>query len=196
MPGAFPTLVLASASPRRRELLERLGFRFGVRPAKIDEGKGSGESAHAYVLRLAVEKARLVSAEIPEAIILGADTAVVLNREILGKPRDATEAVQMLRKLAGRAHTVLTAIAVCGPIEDATVVSTRVQFRTLLDEEIAWYVKTKEPFDKAGAYAVQGIGSFLVQQIEGSFSNVVGLPLAETLQMLGRSGMKFPWSPR
>lgn len=188
--------MLASASPRRRELLEGLGLRFEVRPAKIDESTGSGESAHAYVQRLAVEKARSIAARNPEALVLGADTVVVLDREILGKPKDPSEAKQMLRRLSGRAHTVLTAIAVCGPIEEATVVSTRVQFRTLGDEEIDWYVKTKEPFDKAGAYAIQGIGSFLVQQIEGSFSNVVGLPLAETLQMLGRAGMEFPWSPR
>jgi len=187
---------LASASPRRRELLEGLGFRFGVRPAKIDESTRSGESARDYVLRLAVEKARWISAQSPEAIVLGADTAVVLDGEILGKPGGEAEAIRILRMLSGKSHTVLTAIAVCGPMEDAAVVSTRVQFRSLLDEEIDWYVKTQEPFDKAGGYAIQGIGSFLVQEIEGSFSNVVGLPLSETLQMLGRAGMKFPWTPR
>ena len=167
-----------------------------MRPAKIDESTRSGESARDYVLRLAVEKARWISAQSPEAIVLGADTAVVLDGEILGKPGGEAEAIRILRMLSGKSHTVLTAIAVCGPMEDAAVVSTRVQFRSLLDEEIDWYVKTQEPFDKAGGYAIQGIGSFLVQEIEGSFSNVVGLPLSETLQMLGRAGMKFPWTPR
>jgi len=187
---------LASASPRRRELLERLGLRFTVHAPEIDEARVPGELPEVYVRRLALEKSARVSKQFAGKIVLGADTAVVLGQEILGKPRDPRDAVGILSRLAGRTHTVLTGIAVSGPFQNAAVVATRVEIRNLSGEEIEWYVSTKEPLDKAGAYAIQGIGSFLVKSIEGSFSNVVGLPLVETLEMLRSSGMVFPWSGR
>lgn len=149
-----------------------------------------------YVRRLAVEKSAQVSKQFAGEIVLGADTAVVLGQEILGKPRDERDAVEILRRLAGRMHTVLTGIAVSGPLENAAVVATKVEIRNLSGEEIEWYVSTREPLDKAGAYAIQGIGSFLVKSVEGSFSNVVGLPLVETLEMLRSGGLVFPWSRR
>jgi septum formation protein len=187
---------LASASPRRRELLEGLGLRFTVHPPEIDEARAPGELPEAYVRRLALEKSARVSKQLAGKLVLGADTAVVLGEEILGKPRDQGDAVGILSRLAGRTHTVLTGIAVSGLSQKAAVVTTKVEIRDLSSEEIEWYVSTNEPMDKAGAYAIQGIGSFLVKSIEGSFSNVVGLPLVETLEMLRESGMVFPWSRR
>jgi septum formation protein len=173
-----------------------LGLRFIVHPAQIDEAMVPGELPRAYVRRLALEKSLRVSKQLAGKIVLGADTAVVLGEEILGKPRDERDALQILRRLAGHAHTVLTGIAVCGAFQDALVVATQVEIRNLSSDELEWYVNTREPLDKAGAYAIQGIGSFLVKSIEGSFSNVVGLPLVETLEMLRRSGVAFPWSSR
>jgi septum formation protein len=196
LPDALPGLVLASASPRRRELLERLGLRFTVHAPEIDEAMVPGELPEVYVRRLALEKSAQVSKQFAGKIVLGADTAVVLGQEILGKPGDESDAVGILSRLAGQMHTVLTGIAVSGPLQNAAVVATKVEIRNLSSEEIEWYVRTREPLDKAGAYAIQGIGSFLVKRIEGSFSNVVGLPLVETLEMLRSTGMVFPWSSR
>lgn len=188
-------LVLASASPRRRELLSQLGLTFTVSAADIDETPHPVEEAGAYVLRLAREKARAVAARHPGAWVLAADTTVALGPELLGKPRDAEEARAMLWRLSGRTHEVHTGVALAGRHEEALVVRTRVTFRTLSPGEVAWYAGSGEPLDKAGAYAVQGKGGFLVAAVEGSPTNVIGLPLGETLALLERAGVPLPWRP-
>jgi septum formation protein len=181
---------LASASPRRRELLEQLGFRPRIRPADTDESPIPGEPPRAYVLRVARDKARAVE----DGVVLAADTAVVLGGEILGKPRDPDDARRMLRALAGGAHEVLTGVCVRrGAEEHTVVVAAQVLFDPLSDAQIDWYVATGEPLDKAGAYAIQGIAGAFVRELRGSVSNVVGLPLAETLELLHRVGVTPPW---
>ncbi|MGA9526319.1 MAG: Maf family protein [Myxococcaceae bacterium] len=188
------TLILASASPRRRELLERLGLKFEVHPADVDETPHPGEAPRAYVLRVAQSKAAHVAKSHPGARVLSADTTVVLEGEILGKPRDAEDARRMLTRLSDRDHVVLSAVALDGPHRDAVVVETRVSFRALPFNEIEWYIRTGEPMDKAGAYGIQGLAGMFVRAIEGSASNVVGLPLAETIELLTRAGHPLPWS--
>jgi septum formation protein len=193
-PNAEQTLlILASASPRRRELLSQLGLAFTVSAADIDETPREGEAAEAYVLRLAREKALTVAARHPGAWVLAADTTVALGPELLGKPADAEEARAMLSRLSGRTHDVYTGVALAGRHTEALVVRTRVTFRALGPGEIAWYAGTGEPLDKAGAYAVQGKGGFLVAAVEGSPTNVIGLPLGETLALLERAGVPLPW---
>ncbi len=191
-------LVLASASPRRRELLRQAGFEFEVQAAQIDESPHSGEDAIAYVTRLAREKAEAVLAQWndPEAIVLGADTVVVVDGEILGKPADAADAARMLRLLGGRTHRVVTGVALVSAARinvsgaetrtEAKVAAevTAVQMRALADEEIAAYIATGEPMDKAGAYAIQGRAARWIPRIEGCYFNVVGLPLALVSAML------------
>jgi septum formation protein len=189
-------LVLASGSPRRRAFLEQLGLAFTVTPAELDERVHQGELPAAYVERLAREKAQAVAARHLGARVLAADTTVVLDEEILGKPADAAEALSMLRGLCGRTHRVLTGVALAGETLRARVVETRVVFREASEAELSWYVATGEPLDKAGAYGLQGIGGFLVRRIEGSHSNVIGLPLAETLELLAAEGIALPWSGR
>jgi septum formation protein len=190
-----PRLVLASQSPRRRELLEQLGLSLEVRPAHADESVLGGEAAPEYVLRVAREKARAV----PGDVVLGADTAVVLRGEVLGKPRDAADARRMLSALSDTGHEVLTAVCVrrsAVRIEVSVVVTSTVRFAKLTPAQIAWYVGTGEPLDKAGAYAIQGAGGAFVLAVEGSVSNVVGLPLAETADLLRRAGFPLPWEGR
>lgn len=191
----MPSLVLASGSPRRRELLSGLGFTFRVESADIDETPRAGESPRGYVKRLAREKAHAVAKRIGDAslLVLAADTSVILGEEILGKPRDPEHARQMLGRLCGHRHVVLTAVAAAGRHHDTRLVETAVTFREATPAEIAWYVDTGEPLDKAGAYAVQGRGSFLVSSLEGSPTNVIGLPLPETLQLLAAAGVVPPW---
>jgi septum formation protein len=192
-----PRLVLASGSPRRRELLERLGLSFEVQPADVDESPRYDEDPRTYVLRLAREKAERVAMGRRAVVVLAADTAVVLGEEILGKPGDEHEAEAMLSRLSGRHHRVLTGVAVAGAAGlNAVAVETRVRLRALSAEEIRWYVRTGEPLDKAGAYGIQGIGGAFVREIEGSASNVVGLPLAETLELLASTGYPLPWMGR
>ncbi|MDC0715030.1 Maf family protein [Stigmatella sp. ncwal1] len=188
------SLVLASASPRRRDLLSQLGLRFRVAAADLDETPLGGEAADTYVLRLARAKARAVAERFPETWVLAADTTVALGPELLGKPADPAEARHMLHRLSGQTHAVYTGVALAGRAEASTVVRTAVTFRTLSSGEIDWYVGTGEPLDKAGAYAVQGRGGFLVASLEGSPTNVIGLPLGETLALLMRSGVPLPWS--
>ncbi len=190
-------LVLASQSPRRRELLEQLGLPLVVRPANTDEAVRPGEAARDYVLRVAREKARAVEG----AIVLAADTAVVLRGEVLGKPTGAEDARRMLRALSGTVHEVLTGVCVrrateALAIELDAVVSTEVRFAPLSPAEVDWYVATGEPLDKAGAYAIQGAGGAFVVRVDGSVSNVVGLPLAETADLLRRAGLALPWERR
>jgi septum formation protein len=193
MPPVSP-LVLASASPRRRALLEQLGIPLRIDPAHLDENARPGESAEQYVLRLAREKAEAVHARHPTDTVLAADTSVVLEGRILGKPGTAEEAVEMLRALSGRTHQVMTAVAVAEV--GARCVTAAVTFAAASEAALRWYVSTGEPMDKAGAYAVQGIGGFLVERIEGSYSAVVGLPLVETLALLRAAGYILPWEQR
>jgi septum formation protein len=170
-----------------------LGLRFTVAAADLDETPLPAEPADVYVQRLAQEKARAVAARFPHAWVLAADTTVALGAELLGKPRDGSEARQMLTRLSGKTHNVYTGVALAGRTSAATVVRTGVTFRTLTAEEIDWYVGTGEPLDKAGAYAVQGRGGFLVARVEGSPTNVIGLPLGETLELLAQAGVPLPW---
>jgi septum formation protein len=189
-----PFLVLASASPRRRALLEQLGIPLRIDPAHLDENVRPGEAAERYVLRLAREKAEAVRGRHPGATVLAADTSVVLDGAVLGKPASPDEAVEMLRRLSGRRHQVMTAVAVAGAGE--RLVTAAVTFAPAGEAALRWYVSTGEPMDKAGAYAVQGIGGFLVERIEGSHSAVVGLPLVETVALLRDSGYVLPWELR
>ena len=194
MPPSQPPLVLASASPRRRALLEQLGIELRIDPAHLDENVRAGEEAERYVVRLAREKAEAVQVRHPNATVLGADTSVVVDGVVLGKPGSEDEALSMLRKLSGRTHQVMTAVAVAGA--GARCVTAEVTFTAATEAALRWYVSTGEPLDKAGAYAVQGIGGFLVERIEGSHSAVVGLPLVETLALLREAGYRLPWEQR
>ena len=179
-------LVLASASPRRREILRRAGIPFRARPASVDEAVRPGETPRRHVRRLAGEKARAASR--PGETVLGADTVVVIANQILGKPRDARDAARMLRLLSGRVHRVLTGLCLLTPQGSYTeVVETRVWFRRLTRAEIAAYVASGEPFDKAGAYAIQGLASKFVERIDGCYYNVVGLPVSRLHAMLSPS---------
>jgi len=180
-----PVLILASASPRRAELLTAAGFTFTQVAAEIDETAESGEAAPAYVLRVARAKACALADGHPDAVVLGADTVVVLDGTLLGKPRDRAEAASMLGRLQGRAHEVLTGVAIVrGELSASALASTIVEFGPMDPAEIAAYVATGEPMDKAGAYAVQGLASRHVTRIDGSYSNVVGLPIAVVHRLL------------
>ena len=182
-------LCLASASPRRRDLLASIGVTVDVRPVDIDETPRREEPPHEYVLRLAREKAKAGS-RLSALPTLGSDTAVVCAGRILGKPADRAEAIAMLGQLSGRSHEVLTAVAVSGPAGLLEVcVSTRVVMRDISAAECAAYWETGEPADKAGGYAIQGLAAIFVERIEGSHSAVVGLPLYETAQLLQRQGV-------
>jgi septum formation protein len=173
-----PALVLASRSPRRAELLQAAGIAFTVRVGEIDETPGKGEAPRDYVLRVADEKARAVPATESE-IVLAADTTVVLASMIMGKPADAAEAAQMLRALSGRKHEVLTGICLRhGNYVKHDCAATSVWFVELSEAEIESYVASGEPMDKAGAYGIQGLASKFIERIEGSYTNVVGLPIA------------------
>lgn len=192
MANGTPGLVLASGSPRRRELLEGLGLRFTVRASAIDETPLPGEEPGAYVLRLAREKAR--AAGRPGELVLAADTTVIIHGEILGKPQDEADAARMLRLLSGHEHEVLTGVAVLDLEETgagrlaAEVDRTVVRMAPLAAEEIAWYVATGEPRDKAGAYAIQGLGALFVEAVSGNYSNVVGLPVPTVYRLFQELG--------
>ena len=181
-------LILASASPRRRELLTQAGYTFTVRTADLAEVTRPGEDAIRFTTRLAREKAEAVAAALPTdeaALVLGADTVVVVDGAILGKPRDAADAARMLRALSGRTHQVITGVCVLqGERRQCAAEVTHVCFRALSDEEIDAYVATGEPLDKAGAYAIQGRAGQWVPRISGCYFNVVGLPLALVSSML------------
>lgn len=180
-------LILASASPRRAELLRQLGLRFQVQPADIDETIGTNESPDDYVRRLAVEKAEAISL-VSEGVVLGADTVVVHRNQILGKPHNRQGAREMLRALSGSWHEVYTGTALVTDATRSSVTRTKVKFKAISDREVERYLETEEPFDKAGAYGIQGIGSLFVERIEGSYSNVMGLPLYETEALFLESG--------
>ena len=190
------TLVLGSSSPRRRELLAGAGLAFEVAPADIDERAVPGEAPEAFAERLACEKALAVAQRLgssPPRLVLGADTIVVVDREVLGKPLDAGDAERLLARLVGRTHRVLTGVAVVASDRLAPascVVESRVVMRPASSEEIRRYVAGGEPLDKAGAYAAQGDGRRFIERIEGSESNVIGLPLEETLALLRDAGLQ------
>ncbi len=178
-------LILASASPRRSALLHAAGFSFRVSPADVDETPLDGEQPGDCVRRLALAKARSIACRNPGEVVLAADTVVVVDRRILGKPADDAEARAMLEMLSGREHEVLTGVALrTATRELVDAASSRVRFLHLSPEEVAWYVASGEPRDKAGAYAVQGLASRFVEGIDGSYSNVVGLPVSLVYRML------------
>ena len=178
-------LVLASASPRRQELLRSAGICFEVQAAHIDEAPLPGESAKSCAERLAREKAQAVAKEHPRDVVLGADTVVVVDGQILGKPMDAADAVRMLRMLSSREHQVITGVcAVANGESSVASETTTVAMSEISEKEIADYVATGEPMDKAGAYAIQGVASRWIPRIEGDYSNVVGLPVALVWRML------------
>lgn len=184
-----PRLVLASGSPRRRELLTALGVAFELRPVDLDETPRPGEPPRDYVLRLAHEKAAAVAHD--GELVLAADTTVLLDGEMLGKPTDPADARAMLKRIAGREHVVLTGIALAEPGRGrraATVVESGVRMAAMGDGEIAWYVATGEPLDKAGSYAVQGLGALFVEEVHGNYTNVVGLPLPATCRLFAELG--------
>lgn len=185
-------LVLASASSRRAELLESMGLSFEILPSGVDESVLPGESAETHCRRLAVEKAKAVALQRPDAWVLGADTIVVAGRRILGKPRSAADARAMLTRLSGRTHRVFTGFALRRQdrgFSHAEVVKSSVRFREIAVDEMEGYILTGEPFDKAGAYAVQGRGASFIREIRGSYTAVVGLPLAEVATALRRAGV-------
>ena len=198
MPALSPRLVLASASPRRRELLAGAGIAFDVLPAEIDETPRAGETPRALVVRLALEKAHAVAERVapePRRLVLGADTIVVIGEDVLGKPRDADDAAWLLGRILGRRHTVLTGVAIVdGRTREARsgCVASDVVMRAASEAEVRAYVAGGEPLDKAGAYALQGEGRKFVTRVIGSESNVIGLPLDETLALLRAAGFAVP----
>lgn len=183
-------LILASQSPRRAELLRQIDVDFISLPADIDETRLEHESAEDYVRRMSIDKARAIHALHPEDQVLGSDTSVVLGGQVLGKPRDRDHGIAMLLDLAGRTHQVLTGVALVHEDIGYALSESKVRFRDISDEEAARYWDTGEPRDKAGGYAIQGLGAVFVERIEGSYSGIMGLPLFETATLLCRAGLK------
>lgn len=182
-----PLIILASKSPRRRYLLEQAGLTFSVVPSHFDESTIPLTDPSDYVKKLAEAKAIEIASAYPKNWIIGADTIVSIDNAVLGKPGSEGEAGDMLRHLSGRVHQVFTGYCICCRSDNrlfSDVAKTDVQFKNLTDDEINWYIHTREPFDKAGAYAIQGLGTFLVKSISGSYTNVVGLPVCEVIELL------------
>ena len=189
-------VILASQSPRRRELLALVGIVHEVQPADIDETPWPGEEPVPHTERLARDKARVIAARAPDALVIAADTIVVIDGAILGKPADEAEARAMLRQLSGRTHEVCTAMAVAiGEQVETEVVRVTVRFRALDDDTIARYVQTGEPMDKAGAYGIQGYGATIVEYIEGDYFAVMGLSLVTIVTLAERMGVKYEFGP-
>jgi len=193
------SFILASLSPRRRELLGGMDLKFSVIPSGIEEPENDDESPRDHALRLSLEKARAVADQHPDAWVLGADTIVIVDGEILGKPKNPEHAKKMLRKLSGRDHIVITGFSIVqkkGNVAMSDAVESTVFFKNLPDDEIEWYAGTDEPYDKAGAYAVQGKAAFFIKEIHGSYTNVMGLPLAEVVAALKEAGIiRFDLDP-
>ncbi|MCK4487844.1 MAG: septum formation inhibitor Maf [Desulfobacterales bacterium] len=186
------SLILASRSPRRRYLLEQAGLTFSVIPSTLDESSVPVSPPENHVRMLAKAKAVEVAELYPESWVIGADTIVLTGDAVLGKPDTAVQARQMLEALSGKTHRVLTGYCICCKAAGRSfseTVETKVLFKTLSESEIDWYINTSEPYDKAGGYAVQGLGTFLVKRIEGSYTNVVGLPVCEVMEYLLREGI-------
>lgn len=185
-------LILASASPRRRELLASIGLDFEVLPSNVPEVHREGEAPEEYVARLSRDKARALAETHPSRWVIAADTTVLLGDQLLEKPVDAADAARMLATIAGQTHIVYTGVTLENAERDyreTRVAESEVRMLPLSPQEIEWYVRTGEPLDKAGAYAVQGIGAMFIESIHGSYTNVVGLPLATLFQMLRRAGI-------
>lgn len=185
-------LVLASGSPRRRELLEAAGLKFQVVTSEVEELRRPGENVDGYVARLALDKAGAVAAQRPDAWIIAADTVVWLEGEVLEKPADRAHAIEMLTRIAGREHVVYTGTALLNRAtgwERVTVTTTAVRMVPMRPEEVEWYVDTGEPMDKAGSYAVQGIGAMFIDSVFGNYTNVVGLPLSTLFAMMREAGI-------
>ena len=192
-----PEVVLASQSPRRRELLALIGIAHEVRPADIDESYLAGETPEQHCERLARGKAATLTDRVGrESVVIGSDTIVVVDGQVLGKPEDAADAARMLRMLSGRSHTVLTAVAVArnGRLESA-VERVAVSFREIDDAEIAAYIATREPMDKAGAYGIQGYGATIVSRIEGDYFAVMGLALNRLMRLCRELGLRYDFGP-
>jgi septum formation protein len=188
----YPRVILASQSPRRRELMTLIGIPHVVRPADIDESYLPGEEAAAHAQRLAREKAAVVAADEPDAVVVGSDTIVVVDGEVLGKPRDAAHAAQMLTRLSGRSHVVMTGIAVrLGGAERSAVEMVGVTFHPLSVEDIHAYIATGEPMDKAGAYGIQGYGATIVERVDGDYFAVMGLPLQRMVRLMAELGLRY-----
>jgi septum formation protein len=194
--GTAVRVVLASQSPRRRELLSLIGILHEVVPADIDETPLLHEAPAAYTERLARGKAAAVAHRFPDAVTIGSDTTVVIDGELLAKPEDEADARRMLRQLSGRTHTVHTAVAVSrGETVVSGVEDVAVTFRALSDDEIAAYVATREPMDKAGAYGIQGYGATIVERIDGDYFAVMGLPLVRLTRLLAQLGVRYRFGP-
>ena len=187
-----PFIILASKSPRRKYLLKQAGLSFTVIPSSIDENSIPISQPEIYVKTLAEAKANDISKKYPESWVIGADTIVLIDSIILGKPSSKSEARVMLKRLSGQIHQVLTGYSICCIARNrffSETIITEVLFKNLTDDEIEWYINTDEPFDKAGAYAIQGLGTFLVKSINGSYTNVVGLPVCEVIEFLIKEGV-------
>jgi septum formation protein len=190
-----PRVILASASPRRRELLTLIGIAHEVHPADIDESAFPDEQPAPHAERLARAKAHALAGVYTHAVVIAADTIVVVDGDILGKPRDAAHAAGMLRRLAGREHTVYTAVAVARDEKtESAVESVRVTMRTLNEAEIAEYIATGEPMDKAGAYGIQGYGATIVERVDGDYFSVMGLGLRRLVELMARLGVRYEFS--
>lgn len=195
-PGTHPRVILASQSPRRRELLALIGITHHVRPADVDESVHPDEQPVPHCERLARAKAHTLAVQNPDAIVIGSDTIVVIDGDILGKPNDRAEAMAMLSRLSGRTHTVFTAVAVAhGGVTLSGVESVSVTFRALDAAQIAAYVDTGEPMDKAGAYGIQGFGATNVERIDGDYFAVMGLPLGRMVGLLRELGFSYAYGP-
>lgn len=191
-----PSIILASKSPRRKDLLTESGLNFSVVPSSINEKDMLMDSPEPYVKALAMAKAELVALRFPDSWVIGADTIVLIDDMILGKPGSTKQARAMLKRLSGRTHQVFTGYCISCKTKNrytSNAVMTDVHFKHLTDDEIEWYVHTPEPYDKAGGYAIQGLGTFLVKRINGSYTNVVGLPVCEVLDFFIKEGI-FPLS--
>lgn len=191
-PPDTPSIILASKSPRRRYLLEKAGLQFSVIPSNFEEKSVIATSPRSYVETLARSKALDISAKYPDSWVIGADTIVLIDGNILGKPVSSTDARAMLESLNNRTHQVLTGFCICHGNSNrifSDIVATDVLFKKLSAREIEWYIETGEPFDKAGAYAIQGLGMLLVKSINGSYTNVVGLPVCEVMESLIQEGI-------
>jgi septum formation protein len=187
-----PPVILASQSPRRRELLTLVGIAHTVRPADLDESYFVGEQPSAHCERLAREKAAVVARDAPDALVIGSDTIVVVDGDVLGKPRDETHAAEMLARLSGRSHVVMTAVAVqWRGVEVSAVEAVGVTFHSLTREDIRAYIATGEPMDKAGAYGIQGYGATIVQRVDGDYFAVMGLPLQRLVRLMAELGVRY-----
>jgi len=185
-------VILASASPRRQDLLNLIGIKHEVRPANIDETMRPREAPARHAERLAREKASVIAVRDPDLITIGADTVVVINRKVLGKPTDTADAARMLGMLSGREHMVITAVAVArGRKLRSAIEEVRVKFRRLRDDEIEAYIATGEPMDKAGAYGIQGFGATIVERVEGDYFAVMGLPLVRLVGLMRDVGVRY-----